>query len=263
MYGKMVGRRGTFPYGWALLALGCALPLAAQTATPPAQQPNPAPATATSPAKQPNPAPAASATLVKHHKKSAVKPVEPPPPPQPTVAPSRFQEPAMPPVVTAGKNQLMVKADNSSLSQILRQVSSQTGMKLDGMSGDERVFGSFGPGAPREVLTSLLDGTGYNMMMVGDLPNGAPRELLLSRRASADGAPAAPPAPNPAQPNQNGDSDNPDDQEPQDFQEAPSPPSIMPAEPPQPGAPQPPQAGATPQEMMMQRQMQIQNAQPQ
>jgi hypothetical protein len=186
----------------------------------------------------------------------------------PTVAPSRFQEPATPPVVTAGKNQLMVKADNSSLSQILRQVSSQTGMKLDGMSGDERVFGSFGPGAPREVLTSLLDGTGYNMMMVGNLPNGAPRQLLLSRRPSgSDAGGAVTPNPNPTpNPNGNPDSDNPDDQEQQDFQEAPSPPSILPADPPapgqpQPGAPQPPPGGSTPQEMI-QRQMQIQ-AQPQ
>lgn len=163
-------------------------------------------------------------------------------------------------MVTAGKNQLTVKADNSSLSQILRQVSSQTGMKLDGMSGDERVFGDFGPGATREVLTSLLDGTGYNMMMVGDLPNGAPRELLLSRRASGANAPAAA-NPNPQQPNQNGEFDNPDDQDPQDFQEAPSPPSILPAEPP-PGAPQPPPGGRTPQDVI-QQQIQNQNAQPQ
>lgn len=248
MFGRMLGRRGTFSYGGALFALACALPLAAQTPAPPVKQPNPAPT-----------APAAAA-VVKHHKKSAAKqPVEPPSPPAPTVAPSRFQEAASPAVVSAGGNQLTVKADNSSLSQILHQVSSQTGMQLDGMSGDERVFGSFGPGAPREVLTALLDGTGYNMMMVGNLPNGAPRELLLSRRASAAGAAAAP-APSPT-PNQNGESDNPDDQDPQDFQEAPSPPSIMPAEPP-PGAPQPPPGGRTPQEMI-QQQIQNQNVQPQ
>jgi hypothetical protein len=246
MFGRMAGSR--FSYGGVLLALACALPLAAQTAAPLGNQPPPA---------------AAPAAPVKHHKKSAAKPVEPAPTLAPTVAPSRFQEAATPPVVTAGKNQLMVKADNSSLSQILRQVSSQTGMQLDGMSGDERVFGSFGPGAPREVLTALLDGTGYNMMMVGNLPNGAPRELLLSRRASGEGAPGAAPNPNPQQPNQNGESDNPDDQDPQDFQEAPSPPSIMPAEPP-PGAPQPPPGGRTPQELIQQQlQIQNQNVQPQ
>ncbi len=47
--------------------------------------------------------------------------------------------------MTAAKNQLTVKAENSSLTQILHQVSSPTGMRLDGLSGDERVFGSFGP----------------------------------------------------------------------------------------------------------------------
>ena len=62
-------------------------------------------------------------------------------------------------------------------------------MRLDGLGGDERVFGSFGPGAPREVLTALLNGTSYNVMMVGDLPNGAPRELLLTSRAAGGASP--------------------------------------------------------------------------
>jgi hypothetical protein len=268
MYGRMARSRGKLSgglrvaYRCAWLILAGALPLGAQTAAPPANQPSPAPAAVAPAAKQASPAAKATAP-VKHRKKSAAKPATPPPPPPPTVAPSRFQEPATPAVVTAGKDQLMVRADNSSLSQILHQVSSQTGMQLEGLSGDERVFGSFGPGATREVLTALLDGTGYNMMMVGSLPNGAPRQLLLSRPSSgaAGGGAVVAPNPNPnANPNPNGDMDNPDDQDPQDFQEAPSPPSIMPAEPP-PGAPQPPGA-ATPQEMMRQ-QMQMQNPPPQ
>ncbi len=146
--------------------------------------------------------------------------------------------------MTAGNNELTVKADNSSLAQILHQVSNKTGMHLDGLGGDERVFGSFGPAAPREVLTSLLNGTSYNVMMVGDLPNGAPRELLLTRRA---GGGTATPALNQAQnssqnPNgqngQNGDDaaqddtgngdDSSDDSPPMQY----TPPSIAPAEPP-------------------------------
>jgi hypothetical protein len=141
--------------------------------------------------------------------------------------------------VSAHNNELTVKADNSSLSQILHQVSSATGMKLDGLGGDERVFGSFGPGAPREVLTALLNGTSYNIMMVGDLPNGAPRELLLSNRA-AGGAPPQSPANANANQNQthNGDEDNPDDTASPDDSDDSSPPmtytppSIAPAEPP-------------------------------
>jgi hypothetical protein len=155
-----------------------------------------------------------------------------------------FEQPASPATVTAGNNELTVKADNSSLAQILHQVSSKLGMQLDGLGGDERVFGSFGPAAPREVLTALLDGTSYNVMMVGDLPNGAPRELLLTRRT---GGGATTPAVNQAQnsnqnPNgqngQNGDEAAPDDSgnngddasddsPPMQY----SPPSIAPAEP--------------------------------
>lgn len=159
------------------LALGAAVtlpPLFAQTAAP-------------SKPSAPQQAPAH-----KHHRKAKAAPVaEPPPPPQPTVAPNLLEQPAAPATVTTGNNELTVKADNSSLAQILHQVSSKTGMKLDGMSSDERVFGSFGPAAPREVLTALLNGTSYNLIMVGDLPNGAPRELLLSRRSGG----SAPPMP--------------------------------------------------------------------
>jgi hypothetical protein len=178
----------------------------------------------------------------KHHKKPDAAPVAvPPPPPQPAVAPNLLDQPAAPATVTATNNELTVKAHNSSLSQILHQVSSATGMKLDGLGNDERVFGSFGPGAPREVLTALLDGTPYNVMMVGDLPNGAPRELLLTSRG-AGGAPPPATANANAGANQNQthppDEDNPDDSgSPDDSDDsAPpmqyTPPSITPAEPP-------------------------------
>ncbi len=178
------------------------------------------------------------------HPKPKETPAPTPAPAAPTVAPNLFDQPAGPATVTAGNNELTVKADNSSLAQILHQVSTKTGMHLDGLGGDERVFGSFGPAAPREVLTSLLNGTSYNVMMVGDLPNGAPRELLLTRRA---GGRASTPAVNQAQnssqnPNgqngQNGDDaaqddtgngdDSSDDSPPMQY----TPPSIAPAEPP-------------------------------
>ncbi len=67
-------------------------------------------------------------------------------------------------------------------------------MKIDGLGSDERVFGSFGPGAPRDVLADLLDGTAYNLVLLGDLSNGAPRELILSPATHA-GAAAPSPAP--------------------------------------------------------------------
>jgi hypothetical protein len=147
--------------------------------------------------------------------------------------------------VTAAKNLLTVKAENSSLTQILHQVSSATGMRLDGLGGDERVFGSFGPGAPRDVLTTLLNGTSYNVVMVGDLPNGAPRELVLSSRAAGDASQQ--PAANANPPAHNGDEDSSDDSgNSDDSDDTPppmqyTPPSIAPATPPTPQGPQAPQ----------------------
>jgi hypothetical protein len=190
-----------------ILVLGSALvaPPSALSQTTPTQAPPP---TAPSQAAPSQP----SAGQGKHQKKPSPAPVQEPDPtvPVPAVAPNLLDQPALPATVTSGNNELTVKADNSSLAQILHQVSSQTGMKLDGLGGDERVFGSFGPGAPREVLTALLNGTSYNVMMVGDLPNGAPRELLLTNRASGAGSPPAVASQNPAQ-THNPDEDNPDD----------------------------------------------------
>jgi hypothetical protein len=188
-----------------------------------------------------------------HHtprKKAVAAPIPEPVPPPPTVAPSLFEQPPVPATVTAHTNELTVKADNSSLTQILHQVSSATGMRLDGLGGDERVFGSFGPGAPREVLTALLNGTSYNVVMVGDLPNGAPRQLLLSRRAAGGASPQPAANANQNQPPNQPDEENPDDSGNSDDSDEPppmqySPPSIAPATPEPPGAPGAP-GGAPP-----------------
>lgn len=202
----------------------------------------------------PQATPTANGPAVHHapRKKAVSAPVpQPAPPPQPTIAPSLFEQPPAPATVTAHTNELTVKADNSSLTQILHQVSSATGMRLDGLGGDERVFGNFGPGAPREVLTALLNGTSYNVVMVGALPNGAPRQLLLSHRASSGTSPQPAASANQNQPH-NGDEDNPDDSGNSDdsSDDTPppmqySPPSIAPATPETPGAPSAP--GGAPQ----------------
>ena len=39
---------------------------------------------------------------------------------------------------------LEIEAYNSSLNQILRQVAADTGAKLEGLTQDQRVFGSYG-----------------------------------------------------------------------------------------------------------------------
>jgi hypothetical protein len=120
---------------------------------------------------------------------AAVSPQPQTAPPATLLPPSMLQQPAREAMIQFAGNSLSIHADNSSLLSILHQFAARSGMRLDGLNGDERVFGSFGPGAPRDVLADLLNGTAYNVVMVGDLSNGAPRELILSSTTRAGGAP--------------------------------------------------------------------------
>jgi hypothetical protein len=63
-------------------------------------------------------------------------------------------------------------------------------MQIEGLGADERVFGTFGPGAPRDVIADLLNGTAYNVVLLGDLNNGAPRQLILTPASRSGAAPA-------------------------------------------------------------------------
>jgi hypothetical protein len=88
--------------------------------------------------------------------------------------------------------ELSISAKNSSLSQILADVSTATGLKVEGQSGDQRVYGIYGPATARDVLNQLLDGSDYNILMIGDSGEGTPRELVLSRKvklAAVNGRP--------------------------------------------------------------------------
>jgi hypothetical protein len=120
------------------------------------------------------------------------------------VAPSMLQQPAKDAQIVFTDGNLSIHADNSSLSAILRQFASNSGMKIEGLGGDERVFGNFGPGAPRDVLADLLVGSAYNQLLLGDLSNGAPRELILTP-TTRGGVPAPSPTP---QANANADDGN-------------------------------------------------------
>jgi hypothetical protein len=93
--------------------------------------------------------------------------------------------------VTYVAGMLEVTASNSSLNQILREISRRTGMKITGGVVDERVYGKYGPGAPGKILSSLLEGTGSNMLLVHNGPELADELILTPRR----GGPT-PPSPN-------------------------------------------------------------------
>ncbi len=76
---------------------------------------------------------------------------------------------------------LTVTAKDSSLNGILHQISQQTGMTISGSVRDDRVFGTYGPDRPSAVLTTLLDGSGSNMLLVNNASN-EPAHLVLSPR---------------------------------------------------------------------------------
>jgi hypothetical protein len=90
---------------------------------------------------------------------------------------------------------LRIDATNSSLQQILTDVSTETGAKVEGLDDDQRIFGTFGPGAAREVLAQLLEGSGYNFLMIGDQGQGTPRQIVLSTRTTGSPLAAKPATP--------------------------------------------------------------------
>jgi hypothetical protein len=140
------------------------------------------------PAQSPPPAPPLAAAQTSSTLPATPATIQPEPPPIP-ITPS--QRPPKRAQVTYADGTLSISADNSSLNQILRQISTDTGMKITGGVTDERVFGQYGPDNPAQVLAELLNGTGSNMILVRrDGP--APAELILTPR---QGGPT-PPNPN-------------------------------------------------------------------
>ena len=96
--------------------------------------------------------------------------------------------------VTYADGMLEVRADNSSLNQILRDISHQTGMKIVGGVADQRVYGSYGPAPAATVLQTLLDGTGTNILLQENLAH-APEQLVLTPQI---GGPSPPPPSSPS-----------------------------------------------------------------
>jgi hypothetical protein len=118
-------------------------------------------------------------------------PPDPPPPDWPV------NDQARPASVAWNGRDLSIVATNSSLDQILHDVSTSTGIKVEGLAvshgagSDQRVYGHYGPAPARDVLSQLLDGSGYNVIMVGDPGEGTPRELVLTAQAGGGkGAPS-------------------------------------------------------------------------
>jgi len=121
--------------------------------------------------------------------KAVQMPVTPPAPPAPQWP---VNDPPQQASVQWTAQGLTIDAKNSSLQQILNDISAQSGARVEGMGRDQRVFGVYGPGQPRDVLSQLLEGTGYNVIMVGDSQRGVPQRILLSERPKGGTQPNAP-----------------------------------------------------------------------
>jgi hypothetical protein len=134
------------------------------------------------------------------------------------------QQPPKHAQVTFANGSLSVAAENSSLNQILRQISSETGIKISGGVVDERVFGHYGPDTPTQILSELLDGTGSNVFLTRP-DGGAAPELILTPRQGG------PTPPNPNAPAFDDKDDRPDVRE----SASPAPTASTPVHPQQPG----------------------------
>src|SRR5882724_3263303 len=127
------------------------------------------------------------------------QPDPPPPPAPPPPPPTLEQMPAVPPKVSFSNGMLTIVAQNSTLSDILRAVRAQTGAAVEiPPNATERVVINLGPGAPRDVLAALLNGSHFNYVMLGSPTNPAKvdRVILTSKAgATPDASSASTPPP--------------------------------------------------------------------
>ena len=127
-----------------------------------------------------------------HPRKTAPEPPAPQAPPAPLTL---EQSPPTAPQVAYNNAQLTIITQNATLSQVLRSVQSLTGASVEMPSGasSERVAGQFGPGQPREVLNSLLNGSKFNYIILGVAGDpGAVQKVILTTYRPASSAGAAP-----------------------------------------------------------------------
>ena len=130
--------------------------------------------------------PATTATpqpSLKPHARHKKAPPEPPVQQAPAPPPTLAQSAPTPPQVTYNSGQLTIVAQNATLSQVLRSVHSLTGtsVEMPASASNERVVGQLGPGQPRDVLNSLLNGSKFNYIILGVTGDpGAVQKVILT-----------------------------------------------------------------------------------
>jgi hypothetical protein len=155
------------------------------------------------------------------------------------------QTAATQPQVTFRDGLLSIRAENSTLGDVLRAVQNATGAVIESPGfASERVYVNLGPGGPRDILATLLNGSHYDYILLGSQQQpGSVVRVMLTMRQNSSEPPAAPSAvvrPTPPPPNpvaNSNDNDTPD--VPPDREAA-----ANPNQPGQPAPGQPPAANA-------------------
>jgi hypothetical protein len=106
------------------------------------------------------------------------------------------QIPATPAKVSYQGGLLTISAQNSTLGEILRDVRKLTGAAIEvpqGAGSSERVVTHLGPGAPRDILAGLLNGSSFNYVMLGSStdPDAVSSVILTAKPSSGETQTAA------------------------------------------------------------------------
>jgi hypothetical protein len=139
---------------------------------------------------------AAPAPTPHHESHKTQKPlVLPPLPSGPLSQLPMDQIPSTPAKVSYEGGLLTISAQNSTLGEILRDVRKLTGASIEiplGPGENERVVTHLGPGAPRDVLAGLLNGSSFNYVMLGSSSDPtAVSSVILTAKPSSSGDPPA------------------------------------------------------------------------
>jgi hypothetical protein len=120
------------------------------------------------------------------------------------VAPPALPAPRL--QVNFQRGELTVHADKATLAEVLFAIQQRTGADIPIPAGaeQEQVVADAGPGAAKDVLTTLLTGTRFNFIVVGsDQNDGGLRSVILSPKTDLGNAmPAGMQPVNPVTPDQ-------------------------------------------------------------
>jgi len=105
-------------------------------------------------------------------------------PVEPKIASETPQPPKPAVTVNFENGMLRIHAEHATLAQVLYEVQRQTHAEIAIPAGaeQEQVFTDIGPGASRDVLGSLLNGSAYNFIFVGTEDHL--EQVILTRRDS-------------------------------------------------------------------------------